>query len=121
MTDRLDAVMVELREFVGERDWEQFHDPKNLAMLLSSEAGELLSQYRWIRNDEADSWSSTPDHHARVTAEAADVGIALLMFCDRLKIDLIEAIKDKIEVNRANYPAESTSGVPGRPDPDHRR
>ena len=121
MTDRLDAVMVELREFSAERDWEQFHDPKNLAMLLSSEAGELLSEYRWIRNEEADSWSSTPSNHARVTAEAADVGIALLMFCDRLKIDLIDAIEDKIEVNTANYPAESTRGGPGRPDPQERR
>ena len=118
MTDRLDAVMEELRAFVAERDWEQFHDPKNLAMLLSSEAGELLSEYRWIRNDEADSWSSTPDNHARVTAEAADVGIALLMFCERTKIDLVDAMKGKIQVNRANYPADGSRGRSGRPISD---
>ena len=118
MTDRLDAVMVELREFVAERDWEQFHDPKNLAMLLSSEAGELLSEYRWIRNEEADSWSSTPYNHARVTAEAADVGIALLMFCERTKIDLVDAMKGKIQVNRANYPADGSRGRSGRPNSD---
>ena len=110
MTDRLDAVMVELRAFVAERDWEQFHDPKNLAMLLSSEAGELLSEYRWVPNEDTDRWSVEPDNLSRVTAEAADVGIALLMFCDRIGIDLVTAVKKKIEINSSNYPPERSRG-----------
>ncbi len=48
--DRLEAVLKELREFVAERDWEQFPDPKNLAMTIASEAGELLAEYRWVNN-----------------------------------------------------------------------
>ena len=56
--DRLQALMQELRSFVTEREWEQFHDPKNLAMALASEVGELLAEYRWVRNVEADSFST---------------------------------------------------------------
>jgi len=56
MTDRLDGVLRELHEFVRERDWAQFHDPKNLAMAVVSEAGELAAEYRWLRSDEADDW-----------------------------------------------------------------
>ena len=114
MTDRLDAVIAELREFVTERDWEQFHDPKNLAMLLASEAGELLAEYRWVPNDEADAWSKDAENLKRVEAEAADVGIALLMFCDRAGIELAGAITAKIQVNRANYPVEVVKGKSDR-------
>ena len=54
--DRLEAVRGELRSFVAEREWEQFHDPKNLAMAAASEAGELLAEYRWVPSGELDSW-----------------------------------------------------------------
>lgn len=118
MSDRLDGVLAELRAFVAEREWEQFHDPKNLAMLLCSEAGELLSEYRWVPNEDADRWSVEPDNLSRVTAEAADVGIALLMFCERTKIDLVDAMKSKIQVNRANYPADGCRGRSQRPNSD---
>ena len=116
--DRLDAVIVKLREFVRERDWEQFHDPKNLAMAIASEAGELLAEYRWVSNAEADQWSGAPENRKRVEAEAADVGIALLMFCDSVGVDLPNAMRAKIEINRANYPASESKGRrerPGRP------
>lgn len=111
----LTAVLQELREFVRERDWAQFHDPKNLAMAVSSEAGELLAEYRWISNDEADDWSRGPGNLGRVTAEAADVGIALLLFCDRIGVDLVSAMQAKIETNRVNYPVESSKGRHSRP------
>ena len=88
----LDSILAELRTFVSERDWEQFHDPKNLAMLLASEAGELLAEYRWIANGDADRWSKDPENLARIQAEIGDVGIALLMLCDRVGIDVTEAI-----------------------------
>lgn len=115
MTDRVNAILGELREFVRERDWEQFHDPKNLAMAVVSEAGELAAEYRWVRSDEADNWASVPANGRRVTAEAADVGIALLLFCDRLGVDLIEAMRQKIEVNRRNYPVGESRGYRERP------
>lgn len=105
MSERLQEVVARLRSFVAERDWAQFHDPKNLAMAVSSEAGELLAEYRWVSNDAADDWSRAPENQRRVAMEAADVGISLLMLCDRIGIDLVDAMNAKIEINAGNYPA----------------
>ena len=102
--------MEELRAFVAERDWEQFHDPKNLAMAMVSEAGELAAEYRWLRSVEADGYTEDSNVKERIAMEAADVGIALLMFCDRIGIDLVTAVKKKIEINRSNYPPERSRG-----------
>ena len=113
--DRLDKVVKELREFVAEREWEQFHDPKNLAMAVASEAGELLAEYRWVNNTEADGYSRKEEHRNRIAAEAADVGIALLLFCDRIGLDLIDAMKAKMDLNRRNYPVELSRGRWERP------
>ena len=113
--DRLEAVMQELRAFVAERDWGQFHDPKNLAMAIGSEAGELLAEYRWVSNTDADAHSQKPKPRARIAAEVADVGIALLLFCDRTGVDLIEAIREKVAKNRVNYPVELSRGRSERP------
>ncbi len=113
--DRLDTIVKNLREFVAEREWNQFHDPKNLAMALASEAGELLSEYRWISNTEADQLTKSGEKRARIVAEAADVGIALLLFCDRIGIDLLDAIQSKMITNSQNYPANESRGKPERP------
>jgi NTP pyrophosphatase (non-canonical NTP hydrolase) len=115
MADRLDEIRERLRVFVAEREWEQFHDPKNLAMAVASEAGELLAEYRWIASDAADVWSKEPENQERVAMEAADVGIALLLFCDRVGVDLGKAIGEKIEVNERNYPVEASRGRHARP------
>jgi len=113
--ERLEEVMRELRGFVAEREWEQFHDPKNLAMAVASEAGELLAEYRWVSNTEADTYSMGDEQRRRIAAEAADVGIALLLFCDRISLDLIDAIREKITLNRRNYPVERSRGRWQRP------
>jgi dCTP diphosphatase len=106
----LAALMAELRAFVAERDWAQFHDPKNLAMLVGSEAGELLAEYRWVRNEDADAHSRDPAARARIAAEIGDVGIALLLLCDRIGLDPVQAMRDKLAVNRAKYPVETARG-----------
>jgi len=113
--DKLEAVKQELRDFTAERDWEQFHDPKNLAMAIASEAGELLAEYRWVANGDADEWSRDSDNLARVSAEAADVAIMLLLFCDRVGLDLVDAVSKKIQVNRRNYPVAESRGKSERP------
>src|SRR5512137_2869664 len=100
------SLLAELRQFVAERDWGQFHDPKNLAMLLASEAGELLAEYRWIPNDGADAFSSEPEARQRIADEIGDVSIALLLLCDRTRIDLQAAMRDKLARNRQRYPVE---------------
>jgi len=114
----LDGVMDELRAFAMERDWAQFHDPKNLAMAVASEAGELLAEYRWVSNADADRHSAEPPVRARVEAEAADVAIALLLFFDRIGVDPLEAVRRKIERNRENYPVERSRGRAERPAGD---
>jgi dCTP diphosphatase len=104
-----------LRAFVAERDWSQFHDPKNLAMLLSSEAGELLAEYRFVSNDRADAFSREPEARQRIANEIGDVGIALLLICDRTGIDLYAAMREKLERNRERYPVALSRGRAARP------
>jgi NTP pyrophosphatase (non-canonical NTP hydrolase) len=111
----LDELTAALRAFADARDWRQFHDPKNLAMLVASEAGELLAEYRWVHGDEADARSREPEARARIAAEIADVGIALLLLCDRIGLDLGDAIADKLQRNAERYPVESSRGRADRP------
>jgi dCTP diphosphatase len=110
-----ESLIAALRAFVAEREWGQFHDPKNLAMLLASEAGELLAEYRWIANDHADAFSREPEARQRIASEIGDVGLALLLLCDRAGIDLETAMRDKLERNRERYPVELSRGRAARP------
>jgi NTP pyrophosphatase (non-canonical NTP hydrolase) len=111
----LDDLIPALRKFVADRDWHQFHDPKNLAMLVASEAGELVAEYRWVRGEDSDARSREPEARAKIADEAADVGIALLLLCDRIGLDLGRAIQDKMAKNAARYPVESSRGRADRP------
>ena len=113
--DRLDTLTEQLRQFVAEREWERFHDPKNLAMAIASEAGELLAEYRWIDGNAADAYSREEEVRSRISAEAADVGITLLLFCDRIGLDLLDAMRAKLEVNQCNYPVAESRGRADRP------
>lgn len=114
-TDRLRALNDRLREFAAERDWTRFHDPKNLAMAIASEAGELLAELRWITGEKSDDLVRDPAYRANIEHEVADVAIALLLFCDRAGIDLLEAIETKIELNSGNYPIKDSKGRSERP------
>jgi NTP pyrophosphatase (non-canonical NTP hydrolase) len=109
------SLVEELRHFVAERDWSQFHDPKNLAMLLASEAGELLAEYRWVPSDKADEFSRDPDARQRIANEIGDVGIAIFLLCDRTGIDLQTAMREKLARNRQRYPVEHSKGRATRP------
>jgi NTP pyrophosphatase (non-canonical NTP hydrolase) len=113
----LAALVDQLRQFVAERDWAQFHDPKNLAMLVGSEAGELVAEYRWVRSEQADAHSREPAARARIAAEIGDVGIALLLLCDRIGVDPLEAMRDKLARNRQKYPVETARGRADRTSP----
>ena len=110
----VESLIAELRQFVAERDWAQFHDPKNLAMLLASEVGELVAEYRWVASDAADAHGRDSEARARIADEIGDVGIALLLLCDRTGIDLGQAIAAKIAKNRGRYPVETARGRAGR-------
>jgi dCTP diphosphatase len=97
-----------LREFAAERDWEQFHSPKNLAMALVGEAGELAAEFQWMT--EAQSQAPDPAQLARIRAEAADVFNYLVRLADKLDIDLIAAAHEKIDENARRYPADKVRG-----------
>ena len=107
----LRTVVPLIRAFVDERRWEPFHDPKNLAMAVASEAGELVAELRWVASEEADAFAAREDVQARLRDEAADVAITLLMFCDRAGIDLEQAIRDKLKKNAEKYPVDGESLV----------
>lgn len=114
-TDRLQQLLERLRRFTEERDWAQFHNPKNLAMAVVSEAGELAAELRWVDGAQSDDFVRTSPGRERVAHEVADVAIALLLFCDRAGIDLLDAVEKKIEVNAGRYPVEMVRGKAERP------
>lgn len=106
MSERLAEILDQIRAFVRERSWEQYHDPKNLAMAVGSEAGELLDEFRWVHSDRADDVRDDPERLRQVEDEIADVAICLLMLCDRLDVDLYAAVERKLEKNRQKYPVD---------------
>ena len=110
MSEVLEVVQIQkiLRSFAAERDWEQFHNPKNLAMALAGEAGELLAEFQWLSPEQ--SASPTDEQLNRINEEIADVMIYTLRLADKLDIDLSKAIKDKISKNSIKYPKELSKG-----------
>lgn len=108
MPTDLDALTHRIRAFAAARDWERYHSPKNLAMALSGEAGELIEQFQWLTEEQ--SAALPPDKHEAVRQEMADVFIYLLRLADRLGIDLLQAAHDKIDLNELKYPAEQVRG-----------
>jgi len=106
--NELDQLKTRLRQFAEERDWDQFHSPKNLSMALIAEAAELVEHFQWLT--EAQSASLSPDKLKKVEEELADILIYLVRAADKLGINLIEAAKNKIEVNEQKYPADKAKG-----------
>jgi NTP pyrophosphatase (non-canonical NTP hydrolase) len=94
-----------LARFAEERDWNQFHSPKNLAMALTSEVGELNELFQWLTEEQ----SNNVDNN-EVRQEIADIFIYLLRLSDKLDIDIEEAVKEKIEINAKKYPIDLAKG-----------
>ena len=97
-----------LRAFARERDWDQFHSPKNLAMALSVESAELLEHFQWLT--ESQSANLAPEQLAKVREELADVFLYLLRLADKLNVDLEAAALDKLAINAEKYPADKVRG-----------
>ncbi len=104
----LEELTLRLREFARERDWEQFHSPKNLAMAMIVEAGELLEHFQWLTEEQ--SLSLDPARRELVAQELADVLLYLVRLADRLNIDLLDAASRKIVLNARKYPADQVRG-----------
>jgi NTP pyrophosphatase (non-canonical NTP hydrolase) len=97
-----------LRQFAADRDWDQFHSPKNLASALSVEAAELLERFQWLTEEE--SRNLPPAALAKVREEMADVLNYLVRLADKVDVNLLEAARDKIKVNAQKYPADQVRG-----------
>lgn len=104
--------LVDLRQrtriFAQERDWEQFHSPKNLAMALSGEVGEVLEHFQWLTPEQ--SQQLRQDTHHAVALELADVLLYLVRLADVLEIDLHAAAREKLALNAERYPADKAHG-----------
>lgn len=106
--DSLDGLTARVRRFAKERDWDRFHSPKNLAMALVGEAGELVERFQWLTEQE--SAALAPRELERVGQEIGDVLIYLVSLCDRLGIDPIVAAEQKLLINAEKYPVEMARG-----------
>jgi NTP pyrophosphatase (non-canonical NTP hydrolase) len=108
MGDSLHELREALRGFAAERDWDQFHSPRNLATALAVEAAELLEPFQWL--DEAGSRELPTATRAAVEEEMADVLLYLVRLADKLDVDLIEAARTKMARNATKYPVEKARG-----------
>lgn len=106
--ERFAAIAARVNEFVRERDWEQFQSPKNLAMALTGEVGELVEHFQWLTEQQSRELSDEPLNAVRT--ELADVQIYLMLLAQRLGVDLLEAAEEKLAINARKYPVEKARG-----------
>ncbi len=109
MSDRLEAIKIRLQEFAKERDWDQFHSPKNFSMALIVECAELVEHFQWLTDEQSKNLpAETLDE---VSLEMADIMMYLIRLADKLDIDLLQAVDRKIELNAIKYPVEKSKGI----------
>lgn len=108
MSKAFDELTHHLREFARARDWEQFHSPKNLSMALIAEAAELVEHFQWLSEEQS---GALPVEKLEVVRlELADIQIYLMRLAERLGVDLLAAVRDKMTINEHRYPADLVRG-----------
>lgn len=113
--DRLVELQRRLREFAAQRDWEQYHTPKNLVMALAGEVGELVDLFQWLTPEESVEALSDPTRGPAVRSEIADVVIYLARLADVLGVDLFAAADEKLVTNSKRFPVRSASSTTRTP------
>jgi len=106
--DSLQDLRRALRAFAEERDWRQYHSPKNLAMALCGEIGELAEPFQWLTEEESKHLSGT--QRQAVAQEMADVQLYLILLADALELDLLEEARNKMRINAERYPVAESRG-----------
>jgi NTP pyrophosphatase (non-canonical NTP hydrolase) len=106
----IEKIKNDLRKFAKERDWEQFHSPKNLAMALSGEVGELAEIFQWLSEEQSNKENISNEDLSKVREEVADILLYIIRLSDKLDIDLDQAILDKLKINESKYPIELSKG-----------
>lgn len=104
----LEELKKNLRQFAHERDWDQFHSPKNLSMALVAEVAELVEHFQWLTEEQ--SRNLTPEKIAEIELEIADIQIYLVRLADKLKVDVMAAVEKKLAINAEKYPPEKVRG-----------
>ena len=97
-------LMVEIAAFADARNWDQFHTPKNLAMALVGEAGELVAEFQWLKPEESTLASMSKEKLRDIELEIADVTIYLLRLADKLDVDIVDVVRKKIQINESRFP-----------------
>ncbi|SFN25175.1 NTP pyrophosphatase, house-cleaning of non-canonical NTPs [Formivibrio citricus] len=100
----LNELILQLREFARERDWERYHTPKNLAMAMSVEMAELVEHFQWLTADESQAVKDAPDKLQAISEEMADILLYLVRMADVLGVDLDQATQRKLVLNALKYP-----------------
>jgi dCTP diphosphatase len=108
MENTIEALTTEIRAFRDARDWLQFHNPKELAVAITAEAGELLQHFVWQSHEQSE--QRVRDRREAIAAEMADVAILLFEFADNCGIDLAAAMRQKLARNEERYPADRARG-----------
>lgn len=109
MSSELESLKLKLREFAKERDWDQFHSPKNFSMALIVECAELVEHFQWLTDEQSKNLPS--DTLEEVRLEMADIFLYLIRMADKLDVDLIDAAHRKIKLNAEKYPVEKAKGL----------
>jgi len=110
--DSLDQLRQNLANFAADRDWDQFHSPKNLSMALIAECAELIEHFQWLTEEQSSELSV--DKKQAVGLEMADILIYLVRIADKLDIDLITMANEKIHLNETRFPIDKVRGKAGR-------
>ena len=105
-----------IRKFVSERDWEKFHNPKDITLALSIEVGEILEHFRFLTNDEIDEYLKSENNKREVGYEIADCLYFLTRLADICGIDVSEALEEKMKIAESKYPADKVKGKPYKYD-----
>jgi NTP pyrophosphatase (non-canonical NTP hydrolase) len=107
----LSEIKDRLRVFARERDWDQFHSPKNLSMAIACEAGELLELFQWLSESDSRGIMKDANEANRIRQEMADILIYLIRLADILDIELEDAVIQKIDLNAVKYPVATSKGT----------
>ncbi len=110
----LEDIVDKIMAFREKRDWEQFHNPKNLAISISLEASELLEQFQWKDFDESIKYAK--ENKEKISSEISDILIYIMYLCSDLDIDIKEAVNKKIESNDQKYPVSKSKGKSNKHD-----
>lgn len=110
----LDDLIALVRGFADNRDWNQFHTPRNLVLALAGEVGELAATLQWVSDSEVSEWLKSSENRSQFEAELADVFSYLLRLADQTDVDLGKVLRAKVLVNELRYPQDRARGSSGK-------